>query len=61
MHCTTTFFVIALQGKRLEDQRCELPVPLRHSWCVPSLVIEKIDVNQETAEEVSLKIKINYV
>ncbi|XP_078373554.1 uncharacterized protein LOC144657122 isoform X2 [Oculina patagonica] len=43
--------LIISTGKRLEDQRCELPVPLRHSWCVPSLVIEKIDVNQETAEE----------
>lgn len=64
MHnCTCTynnsFVVIALQAKRIDDQRCELPVPLRHSWCVPSLVIGKIEDNQET-EEVCLKVKYMY-
>ena len=53
--------MVTLQSNRIEDQRAELPVLLRpDSQYIPSLVIEKIDVNHE-AEEVSLLFNITLV
>ncbi|KAJ7379724.1 hypothetical protein OS493_014130 [Desmophyllum pertusum] len=41
--------IVALSN-RIDDQRVELPVPLRNSWYIPSLVIGKSDDNPETEE-----------
>lgn len=39
------------QSNRLNEQRVELPISLRNSWCsVPSLAIKTTDNNQETEE-----------
>lgn len=55
-----TNFVVTFQSNRLNEQRVELPISLRPSWCVPSLVIRASDDNQET-EEVSLTTNIIFL